>query len=294
MMRNSASGGSRLLSQTSRDRSEADFEALSADQRAEKLEKMKKEVEVLKVKISQSRKALQDTTLAKRAESIPPLGRLVFKVRRNMKGHLAKIYSIAWAPDGRHVASASQDSTLIVWDAYAATRKHLIPLASSWVMTCAYSPSGSFVASGGLDNACSIYNVSSATSGVVKPRQELTGHSGYISCCQFLYDRQVGASGLACHGPLISVDHLLLSPPARAPCMSPFVSVDFDVLWRQDVHLMGCGDWQGSETVRRAHGRRHELVAFEGPQHLCIWRMRCLGKSLGRANRQGFPNLSRT
>ena len=41
----------------------------------------------------------------------------MFQVRRTLKGHLAKVYSLQWADDSRNLVSASQDGKLIVWDA---------------------------------------------------------------------------------------------------------------------------------------------------------------------------------
>lgn len=58
-------------------------------------------------------------------------------------------------------------------------------------MTCAYAPSGSFVACGGLDNICSIYSLKTRE-GNVRVSRELPGHTGYLSCCRFLDDNQVG------------------------------------------------------------------------------------------------------
>jgi guanine nucleotide-binding protein G(I)/G(S)/G(T) subunit beta-1 len=112
------------------------------------------------------------------------------KVRRTLKGHLAKIYAMHWACDKRHLVSASQDGKLIVWDAYTTNKVNAIPLRSSWVMTCAYAPSGNFVACGGLDNICSIYSLKSRE-GAIRVARELSGHTGYLSCCRFLSDRQI-------------------------------------------------------------------------------------------------------
>jgi guanine nucleotide-binding protein G(I)/G(S)/G(T) subunit beta-1 len=134
-----------------------------------------------------------------------------------LQGHLAKIYALHWSADSRHVVSASQDGKLIVWDAYTANKGapsppphlplvlilwmpvHAIPLASSWVMTCAYAPSGNFVACGGLDNNCLIYNLNSPATG--KTHRVLRGHAGYLSCCRFISDQEMitcsGDSSLA-------------------------------------------------------------------------------------------------
>ncbi len=136
------------------------------------------------------------------AQEVEPLPRIVMRVRRTLKGHLAKIYAMHWATDKRHLVSASQDGKLIVWDAYTTNKVHAIPLRSSWVMTCAYSPSGNYVACGGLDNVCSIYSLKGANaqvtgggaSGPVKATRELSAHTGYLSCCRFINDRQIVTS----------------------------------------------------------------------------------------------------
>lgn len=128
------------------------------------------------------------------AAEVDPLPRIVMRPRRALRGHLAKIYAMHWAADRRHLVSASQDGKLIVWDAYTTNKVHAIPLRSSWVMTCAYSPSGNFVACGGLDNICSIYNLNSKDGTNVKGARELSAHSGYLSCCRFINDRQIVTS----------------------------------------------------------------------------------------------------
>lgn len=128
------------------------------------------------------------------AAEVEALPRIVMRPRRALKGHLAKIYAMHWAADRRHLVSASQDGKLIVWDAYTTNKVHAIPLRSSWVMTCAYSPSGNFVACGGLDNICSIYNLQQKEPTQLKGARELSAHSGYLSCCRFINDRQIVTS----------------------------------------------------------------------------------------------------
>ena len=121
------------------------------------------------------------------ADALPRIG---MKSRKVLKGHLAKIYAMHWSTDRRHLVSASQDGKLIIWDAYTTNKVHAIPLRSSWVMTCAYAPSGNYVACGGLDNICSVYNLSSRE-GPTRVARELSGHSGYLSCCRFINDRRI-------------------------------------------------------------------------------------------------------
>lgn len=157
---------------------------------ADRIAAARKEADALKEKIKVKKDSLADTTLKSVAAELEPLPRIATKVRRTLKGHLAKIYAMHWATDKRHLVSASQDGKLIVWDAYTTNKVHAIPLRSSWVMTCAYAPSGSFVACGGLDNICSVYNLKTKE-GAVKVARELSAHTGYLSCCRFISDRQI-------------------------------------------------------------------------------------------------------
>jgi len=62
------------------------------------------------------------------SQDVEAVPRIAMKVRRTLKGHLAKIYALHWAVDKRHLVSASQDGKLIVWDAYTTNKVHAIPL----------------------------------------------------------------------------------------------------------------------------------------------------------------------
>lgn len=180
----------------------------------ERIASARREAESLKEKIRAKREQLEDTsrecaqiasgarapaeptspmTVRAMAAEVEPLPRVQMRPRRTLKGHLAKIYAMQWSQDKRHIVSASQDGKLIVWDAYTTNKVHAVPLRSSWVMTCAYAPSGNFVACGGLDNICSIYPLRSRE-GPIKPTRELSAHTGYLSCCRFLNDRQIVTS----------------------------------------------------------------------------------------------------
>lgn len=157
---------------------------------SKKLESLKKDVEALKEKLRNKKKERGDATLKEIAgkENLPV--KEMPRVRRTLKGHLAKIYALHWSYEPKVVVSASQDGKLLVWDAVTSNKLAAVPLKSSWVMTCAYSPSNTFVACGGLDNVCSIYNLTSKDT-PIKVARELNAHTGYLSCCRFLDDEQI-------------------------------------------------------------------------------------------------------
>jgi len=153
---------------------------------------LKAEIDGLKASIKANREGAANTTLAKATESVASLGNISLKLRRTLKGHLAKIYAMQWSQESPTLASASQDGKLLVWNAVTCLKMSAINLPSNWVMTCGYSPSGDFVASGGLDNTCSVWNVRNQNP--TKVSRELSGHDGFLSCCRFIDNRQIVTS----------------------------------------------------------------------------------------------------
>merc|ERR1712063_204554 len=147
------------------------------------------EAKEMKKQIKDNLEAKADTTLATFTKNTAKLDKCSMKCRRTLRGHLSKIYALQWAEEKTHLVSASQDGRLLVWDALTTNETHAVPLRCSWVMTCAYSPSGNFVACGGLDNVCSVFRLDKET--ITKPTKELDNHTGYLSCCRFLSDRQI-------------------------------------------------------------------------------------------------------
>jgi len=117
---------------------------------------------------------------------------VVFKATKELQGHFGKIYAMHWAPDSIHLASASQDGKLMIWDGTTTHKRHMINLRSSWVMTCAYGTNGEMVACGGLDNMCSIYKVDFTQAEThERPKTELSRHDGYLSCCRFVDNKSI-------------------------------------------------------------------------------------------------------
>jgi guanine nucleotide-binding protein G(I)/G(S)/G(T) subunit beta-1 len=170
---------------------------------AERIEQAKKKAQTLKTEIEEVRKQKDNATLpgAAKSQSLPGFGDKMPKVRRVLKGHFGKVYSMHWAHDGTQLVSASQDGKLIIWNAHTTNKNQSIPLRSSWVMTCCFEQTtGSLVACGGLDNVCSVYRVngpgtsassSAAAQSAVRPAHELMAHDGYLSCCRFLDERSL-------------------------------------------------------------------------------------------------------
>ncbi|KAL7002705.1 hypothetical protein U1Q18_003864 [Sarracenia purpurea var. burkii] len=112
---------------------------------------------------------------------------------RILQGHSGKVYSLDWTAEKNRIVSASQDGRIIVWNALTSQKTHAIKLPCAWVMTCAFSPTGQSVACGGLDSACTIFNLNSPADkdGNLPITRMLSGHKGYVSCCQYVPDEDI-------------------------------------------------------------------------------------------------------
>jgi Tol biopolymer transport system component len=81
-----------------------------------------------------------------------------------LKGHTGQVWSVAWSPDGKLLASGSEDRTVVVWD--VATGKSLATLngRTDRVSSVAWSPDGQRLASASSDGSITIWNVATGKS----------------------------------------------------------------------------------------------------------------------------------
>ncbi len=143
-----------------------------------------------------------------------------------LKGHTDMVFSVAYSPDGKHLASASRDRTAKVWDtetgkevfslphdqtvnwvAYSPDGKHLATRSAGGTVRIwdvrprkevrtlpnteglAFSPDGKTLASGSSDNTIKLWDAASG-----QERATLKGHTGAVSSLAFSPDGKTLAS----------------------------------------------------------------------------------------------------
>src|SRR5262249_32765031 len=111
-----------------------------------------------------------------------------------LTGHEEKVRAVAFSPDGRRLASGSDDGTVNVW--YAATGREILRLAGpgGGIQSVAFSPDNRLVAAGTADGPIRLWDAATGAE-----RHALRGHVLPVAALAFRRDGRRLAS--ACESP---------------------------------------------------------------------------------------------
>jgi WD40 repeat protein len=79
-----------------------------------------------------------------------------------LQGHTGPVYSVAFSPDGKRLASGSMDQTVKVWDAATGQETLTLKGHTGPVYSVAFSPDGKRLASASADNTIRVWDGSDA------------------------------------------------------------------------------------------------------------------------------------
>ncbi len=91
-------------------------------------------------------------------------------------GHSSIVTSVAYSPDGKFIASGSDDYTVKIWQSQNGAWVRTLSGHTGGIKTVAYSPNGKFIISAGVDCTIKIWNTADG-----KCIRTLTGHTGTIN-----------------------------------------------------------------------------------------------------------------
>ena len=127
------------------------------------------------------------------ANSGPPATQTIINHQQGLifTGHLASVNALAWSPDGKFIASASDDTFVQVFEAATGTRRLIYRGHTEEVAAVAWSPTGQLIASGGQDRTVQIWNAASGGA----PVYTYTGHTDRVNSVAWAAKGQVLSSG---------------------------------------------------------------------------------------------------
>ncbi len=82
---------------------------------------------------------------------------------RTLAGHRNVVYSIAFSPDNKLLASASADETARIWDIATGDARYVLQGHQGYVKGVAFSPDGKTLASGGNDRQIKLWDVATGS-----------------------------------------------------------------------------------------------------------------------------------
>ncbi|HXJ58534.1 MAG TPA: PQQ-binding-like beta-propeller repeat protein [Verrucomicrobiae bacterium] len=105
-------------------------------------------------------------------------------------GHSNKVFTVAFAPDGRTLATGSADQTVRLWDVSTRKQRTLLAGHRDAVWAVAFSPDGRTVCSGSADRTVRLWDVATG-----ELRQTLSGHEDEVRAVAFSPDGKTLVSG---------------------------------------------------------------------------------------------------
>ena len=101
----------------------------------------------------------------------------------------ASVYTVAFSPDGKLLASGGDDNAVILWDVADGSESESFIEHGKSVMSIAFSPDGHLIASASLDGFVRLWPVSS------ERRRVSLRHNGWVESVAFTSDGKKLASG---------------------------------------------------------------------------------------------------
>ncbi len=86
-------------------------------------------------------------------------GNSMFPPVRTLKGHTGSVCSLAFSPDGKFLASGSDDKTIKIWRVSDGSIVQTLKEHTDWVNSIAFSPDGKLLASGSRDGTIRLWRL---------------------------------------------------------------------------------------------------------------------------------------
>jgi WD40 repeat protein len=76
---------------------------------------------------------------------------------RTLSGHSDAVRSISLSPDGKYLASGSEDNTIKLWEVISGKEVKTLVGHTGWVLSISFSPDRKYLASGSWDGTAKLW-----------------------------------------------------------------------------------------------------------------------------------------
>jgi hypothetical protein len=115
---------------------------------------------------------------------------------KTLRGHRGIVQAVAFSPDGRWIATGSQDATARVWDLESGQRRVTCTGHMDDVTSVAFSRDGQKLATSSMDHTARVWDLTSS-----QALFTLRGHTGAVQSVAFAPDGQRLVTGIQLSGP---------------------------------------------------------------------------------------------
>ncbi len=169
------------------------------------------------------------------------------------RGHPARVNTSAWSPDGKFIASASDDHTIQICDAKTGNTALTYRGHSAEVYALSWSPDGKYIASAGADKTVQVWN---AGNGDLS--RTYRGHSDQVNAVAWSANSKLIASGSDDH----TVQVWNIASGEVAMIYSQHTAGVLTVAWSPNNTVIASGSWDN--TVKAFSTIQTESFALGG------------------------------
>lgn len=155
-------------------------------------------------------------------------------------GHTGTVHSVSWSLDGKVLATGSEDTTIILWNAGTGAKTFALTEHQDAVLSVAFSPTDPALVSGSADRTVRLWNAQAGRS-----LHTFSGHSADVTSVTWSPDGKLVVSG-SWDGSVLLFD---LRTGSLLRTLAQHSTAVSSLAWSPDGTMLACGLWDGTITL---------------------------------------------
>ena len=186
----------------------------------------------------------------------------------NFNQHTSGVTVVAWSPDGQHIATASADQTVKIWNALTGDLVCTYQNEDE-VYALAWSPTSKLIASGGNDNTIHIWNASDCTRSNYATYIQ-TGSVAITSVAWSPDGRFIASGGWGDNAD--NPAQVWNISTGKTLFTMPFTDVVASIAWSSNSQKIAVGSWDGHAQIWNVQTQQQlQTYDYNNPVYAVAW-----------------------